>query len=146
MGSGIWLLSFIHSPACQWGQTWRERSREKVYIWSDSSLRGSVLLFTSVPLAGVIGSDQRMENPLICLGSQADRERAAFQPEYAASWQKASFLLFRIPSYTWQVNNSQSTAKTNSMFFFFSNTLERCCRGGYLDQMSQMNLWLCYLY
>ena len=66
-----------------------------MFISNQTPLLGQGLLFISVPLAWAIGSDQRMENPLIRLNSQEDREKAAFQPDHGAKWQEVS-LLFRM--------------------------------------------------
>lgn len=128
VGSGVWLLFLIHSPACQQGQTWK-KCRDKVPIWSASFL--GEMLFTSVPLARVFGSDQRIENPLVRLGSQQDREKAAFQPEHRANWQKTPLLIrMQVIPDRWTILR----ALLKLMTFFFSKhswTLGQCCRGSY---------------
>lgn len=124
MGSGIRLLSLLHSPACQGGQAWKEKSQDQVHIWSASSLRGP--LFASVPLAGVTGSNQRTENPRARLSRQEDREKTAFQPEHEAAGGRSTSP-FQGTSSTWQVNCTQSTSEANNrlfIYFLFSNTLK----------------------
>lgn len=90
--SSIWL-SHIHSPSCHWSQhKWSGLRRR--FTSEQTHLLGR-LLFTSVPLAWPIGNDRKKENPLVCLSSQEDREKADFQAEHEANWQEAS-LLFKM--------------------------------------------------